>query len=60
MNGLSLKNQQVLDILRLAVAHVLDRKRRLGQYAVIWKDDRAVRVEPGDIEPPSPEHTPGA
>ncbi|MEO8383496.1 MAG: hypothetical protein ABI779_27815 [Acidobacteriota bacterium] len=52
MRDVSLKNQQALDALRGAVAEALDRKRRLGQYAVIWRDGRAVRIEPED-EPPS-------
>jgi len=35
--------------LRRAVAKALDRKRRLGQYAVVWRDGQTVRVEPEDI-----------
>lgn len=31
--------------LRRAVAQALDRKRRLGQYAVVWRDGRPVRIE---------------
>ncbi len=46
MISLSAEDQQALDALRSAVAEALDRKRRLGQYAVIWRDGRAVRVEP--------------
>lgn len=46
MREVSFKNQQALDALRSAVAEALDRKRRLGQYAVIWRDGRAVRIEP--------------
>lgn len=46
MNTLSAEDQQALDALRSAVAEALDRKRRLGQYAVIWRDGRAVRIEP--------------
>ena len=48
MSGLSPKNQQALDALRSAVAEALERKRRLGQYAVIWKDGRVVRLDPDD------------
>jgi len=54
MSALSLKNQQALDALRSAVAEALERKRRLGQYAVIWKGGRVIRLDPDD-EPPSPE-----
>ena len=46
MSTLSAEDQQALDALRNAVAEALDRKRRLGQYAVIWRDGRAVRIEP--------------
>ena len=52
---LSAGDQQALDALRSAVAEALDRKRRLGQYAVIWRDGRAVRIEPEE-EPPSKPH----
>lgn len=34
----SREGQIILDTLRQAVSKALDRKRRLGQYAVIWKD----------------------
>ncbi len=32
----------VLDVLKRAVAEALERKRKLGQYAVIWCDGRVV------------------
>lgn len=48
MKNLSFKNQQALDALRKAVDEALDRKRRLGQCAVIWRDGHAVRLEPED------------
>lgn len=51
MIGLSVKNQQALDALRSAVAEALERKRRLGQYAVIWKDGQVVRIGPDDADP---------
>ncbi len=31
---------KILDALRRAVAEALERKRRLGQYAVIWREGR--------------------
>lgn len=37
---------QALAALRKAVAEALERKRRLGQYAVIWRDGRVQRIEP--------------
>jgi D-aminopeptidase len=51
MSVLSIEDQQALDALRSAVAEALERKRRLGQYAMIWRDDRAVRIEPDDDTP---------
>jgi hypothetical protein len=48
MSTLSSEDQRALDALRSAVAEALERKRRLGQYAVIWRDGRAVRIEPDD------------
>ena len=49
MTMISSTSQQVLDALRGAVAEALERKRRLGQYAVIWRDGRVVRLEPEEI-----------
>lgn len=36
--------QRQLNTLRQAVRNALERKRRLGQYAVIWQDDKPVRI----------------
>jgi hypothetical protein len=36
----------ILEVLRRAVAEALERKRKLGQYAVIWRDDRVVCIGP--------------
>ena len=46
MSTLSADDQRALDALRAAVAEALERKRRLGQYAVIWRNGQAVRIEP--------------
>lgn len=48
MTPLSVEDQQALDALRSAVAEALERKRRLGQYAVIWRDGEVVRIGPED------------
>jgi len=37
---------QALAALQKAVARALERKRRLGQYAVVWRDGRPVRIGP--------------
>jgi hypothetical protein len=42
MNLVSAQDQEILDALRSAVAEALDRKRRLGQYAVVWRDGRPI------------------
>lgn len=46
------KAQQTLDALQSAVTEALDKKRRLGQYAVFW-DGKAVILEGED----APEET---
>lgn len=40
---------KALTALRQAVANALERKRRLGQYAVVWRDGRTVRLSPEQI-----------
>lgn len=55
MSPLSPETQRALDALRRAVAEALERKRRLGQYAVIWRDGRPVRVIPGEAELTQPQ-----
>ena len=37
---------RALGALQRAVAEALERKRRLGQYAVVWRDGRAVCIGP--------------
>lgn len=49
MNALSSGDQVALDALRVAVKQALERKWRLGQYAVIWRDGRVVRVEAEEL-----------
>jgi hypothetical protein len=48
MTTLSPEDQHALDALRRAVAEALERKRRLGQYAVIWRDGQVVTILPED------------
>lgn len=49
MNAPSQDTKTMLDVLKAAVAKALERKRRLGQYAVIWSGDQPVMV--GDDAP---------
>lgn len=37
---------RALDALKRAVAEALERKHRLGQYAVVWREGRAVCIGP--------------
>lgn len=46
MNQPSQDSLRILGSLRTAVAKALERKRRLGQYAVIWRDGKVVRLDP--------------
>lgn len=56
MAQLSPDSQEMLNSLRAAVAETLERKRRLGHYAVIWQDGKPVLV--GDDAPKQPYHKP--
>ena len=35
---------QILETLKKVAAKTLEKKRRLGQYAVIWRDGKAIAV----------------
>jgi hypothetical protein len=52
MNKPSAESLYTLDVLRRAVANALERKRRLGQYAVIWQDGRPFIVNPQSEQAP--------
>jgi hypothetical protein len=47
--------QQQLELLRKAVGKTLEKKRRLGQYAVTWKDGKPVVT--GEDAPQTRENT---
>jgi len=42
--------QQALQSLQNSVRKALDRKRRLGQYAVIWKNGRPQRLSAEEMD----------
>lgn len=46
MNTVSAQAREALESLRLAVSDALERKRRLGQYAVVWRNGRVERITP--------------
>lgn len=37
---------QVLDSLKRSASKTLERKRRLGQYAVVWRDGKPAYIGP--------------
>lgn len=47
-----IETQQLLAALQAAVTSTLERKRRLGHYAVVWQDGRPVAI--GEDRPESP------
>ncbi len=49
METISAEDQQILDCMKMAVSDVLERKRRLGQYAVIWKNGRPVIISGDEL-----------
>jgi hypothetical protein len=55
---------KALDALTRAVTGALERKRQLGQYAVVWREDRPVCIgpdAPAECDPTrvGPERAPG-
>ncbi len=44
MSQFSQDTQKILETLKKVAAETLDRKRRLGHYAVIWQDGRPVAI----------------
>jgi hypothetical protein len=44
MTAISPDTPKTLEALRKAVTNALEHKRRLGQYAVIWRDGKPVCV----------------
>ena len=46
-------SQVMLDVLKKAVSKALDKKKRLGQYAVIWSDNKPTFIGP---DAPQEEH----
>lgn len=46
MNSPHHDEDDVLKSLRKAVSKALERKRRLGQYAIVWRNGKPVRIDP--------------
>ncbi len=53
MTNIPLDTQKILDVLRQVASDTLERKRRLGHYAIVWRDGRPVAIgedAPDDIK----------
>jgi hypothetical protein len=46
-------SKSILESLRRSISKTLERKRRLGQYAVIWKDGHSHKLIPTPKQPAS-------
>ena len=57
MTKLSSEDQRTLDVLQEAVNEALERKRRLGQYAVVWQDGKPARIGGEEKQTDSPAPT---
>ncbi|MDZ7852023.1 MAG: hypothetical protein U5L98_05060 [Halomonas sp.] len=55
MTELSPDTQEMLDSLRAAVTEELERKQRMGHYAVFWQDGKPVFI--GEDAPHYPDDT---
>jgi len=44
MTAISPETQKTLEALRKVAADTLERKRRLGHYAIIWRDGKPVAI----------------
>lgn len=40
MKEMTQKAQEILDVLQKVATDTLERKRRLGEYAVVWQDNK--------------------
>jgi len=56
MKSISVDSQKILESLTTAVNNALEKKKRLGQYAVVWVDHKPLLLKketlqhPGNIE----------
>jgi|LSQX01.2.fsa_nt_gb glucose-6-phosphate 1-dehydrogenase len=46
---ISKKSQEILDSMDRAVTKELEKKASLGQYAVIWRDGKPVRIKAEEL-----------
>ena len=56
MKKASADSQRMLESLKIAVSKALEKKKRLGQYAVVWADGKPLVIKenllqhPGNLE----------
>lgn len=48
--NIDLENKKMLQALKNAVTETLEKKRRLEQYAVVWRNDRLAIIENNDVQ----------
>ena len=51
MKTISPDSQKMLESLKVAVNKALEKKKRLGQYAVIWDKDKPVLINKSGTQP---------
>ena len=44
MKEMTQKAQEILEVLQKVATDTLERKRRLGEYAVVWQDNKPVII----------------
>lgn len=44
MTNIPLDTQEILEVLRQVASDTLERKRRLGHYAIVWRDGKPVAI----------------
>lgn len=52
MTEIQRRSQQAKEVLQRAVAEALEKKRRLGQYAVIYQNGKPVHILPDQASEP--------
>ncbi len=48
--SIDLENKKMLKALKNAVTEALEKKRRLEQYAVVWRNDQLAIIENNDVQ----------
>ena len=51
MNEVSIESSKILESLKCAVENALEKKKRLGQYAIIWQNNALHKIESSKTSP---------